>query len=109
MFEEFSLPYLADNAKRVKAALPEVTLPMTVFAKGSHYALEALADTEYDTISLDWTMDPASSRLRVGKNKSLQGNLDPCALYGTPERIEEEVQRMVDGFGTQRYIANLGH
>lgn len=41
--------------------------------------------------------------------KTLQGNMDPCALYGPEERIREEVQHMVREFGTTGYIANLGH
>jgi uroporphyrinogen-III decarboxylase len=50
-------------------------------AKGAHYALEVLAKTEYDVIQIDWTMDPAEARRRVGPHKTLQGNMDPCALY----------------------------
>ena len=40
---------------------------MVVFAKGAHYALEGLADTEYDVIQIDWTVDPADARKRIGQ------------------------------------------
>ena len=40
---------------------------------------------------------------------ALQGNLDPCAIYADPKRIEAEVQTMLNRFGTKGYIANLGH
>ena len=40
---------------------------------------------------------------------ALQGNLDPCALYGSRDVIRKEVKRMITEFGTQGYIANLGH
>jgi uroporphyrinogen decarboxylase len=54
-------------------------------------------------------MDPKVARARVGPHKTLQGNLDPCILYADDDVIRSEVDKMVTGFGTQRYIANLGH
>jgi len=106
-FRTFILPYLSQIADRVKDAHPDV--PLVVFAKNAHYALEDLADTAYDVISLDWTMDPKAARLLVGDRVVLQGNLDPCALYAVPDAIRREVQHMLASFGPQRHIANLGH
>jgi uroporphyrinogen-III decarboxylase len=62
-FEEFSLPYLARIAKDVKANVAAAAaqvkglparVPMTVFARLAHFAIEALGGTEYDVLSLDW-------------------------------------------------------
>ncbi|KAJ2243310.1 Uroporphyrinogen decarboxylase in heme biosynthesis [Coemansia sp. RSA 475] len=116
-FAEFSLPYLARIAARVKAVWPDV--PMTVFAKGAHYALEQLAtETAFDVISIDWTIDPAVARTRVdraleaaGQRRTvvLQGNLDPTLLFGGPEAIRQRTQEMCRGFGGSAHIANLGH
>ncbi|KAL6040851.1 Uroporphyrinogen decarboxylase [Balamuthia mandrillaris] len=122
-FQEFSLPSLCRIAAAMKERHPDV--PLIIFAKGAHYALEWLSqESVYDVIALDWTVDPAIARCRTkqrrtekegegeGKEDSpptLQGNLDPCVLYGTEEIIEKEVKRMLEGFGTQRLIGNLGH
>jgi uroporphyrinogen decarboxylase len=106
-FRTFCLPYLDEIATRVKDAHPEV--PLVVFAKGAHYALDALADTDYDVISLDWTTAPAAARDTVGDRAVLQGNLDPCALYAPPNALRREVQHMLAGFGPHHHIANLGH
>jgi len=106
-FRTFVLPYLDEIATRVKKAHPEV--PLVIFAKGAHYALDALADTDYDVISLDWTMAPESAREKVGDRAVLQGNLDPCALYAPPDALRREVQHMLAGFGPLHHIANLGH
>ncbi len=55
-------------------------------------------------------IEPDEARRRLaGTDKSLQGNLDPCTLYASPETIRAEVETMVNKFGTQGYIANLGH
>lgn len=52
-----------------------------MFPKGGHFALKDLAALKYEVISIDWTVDPVLARELVGPNKTLQGNLDPCALY----------------------------
>merc|ERR1711920_16314 len=85
---------------------------MTVFARGVNYegALEKLADTEYDVVQIDWRVDPKVARERISKEKaSIQGNLDPCTLYASPQDIRAEVFNMLKGFGTERHIGNLGH
>ena len=106
-FRTFALPYLAQIAERVGEAHPEV--PKVVFAKGAHYATEALAETDYEVISLDWTMDPTAAREAAGSLAALQGNLDPCALYAAPQAIRRQVQDMLAAFGPRGHIANLGH
>ena len=53
----------------------------TIFPKGGFYALKDLAQLDYDVIGIDWTVDPKLAREIVGPNKTLQGNMDPCALY----------------------------
>jgi len=114
MFTEFALPYLTQIARRVKHVLRErkLDVPITIFPKGAHYSLEAIADsTEYDCISLDWTMDPVLTRRRLQGHRriTLQGNLEPSALYGSEQCIRQQARRLIDGFGTQSYIVNLGH
>ncbi|XP_059468498.1 uroporphyrinogen decarboxylase [Neocloeon triangulifer] len=112
LFNQFALPAIAAINKRVREKVTQLNLeqvPMTVFAKGAHYALEELSKCGYDVISLDWTMDPELARKRVGPNITLQGNLDPCALYAPKGKLEEAVKEMVGKFGKRRYIANLGH
>ncbi|XP_072560511.1 uroporphyrinogen decarboxylase isoform X2 [Paramormyrops kingsleyae] len=109
-FREFALPYLRDIARRVKDKTKDLGLdnvPMIVFAKDGHYALEDLAESHYEVVGLDWTIDPRSARERTGGKISLQGNMDPCALYAP--KLDSIVGQMLDGFGTRGYIANLGH
>ncbi len=106
-FRQFALPYLRHIAAALADSHPET--PSIVFAKGAHYALDALADTAYDVIALDWSMNPQAARETVGDRAVLQGNLDPCALYATPDGIRRAVQDMLAGFGPHHHIANLGH
>ena len=102
-YEQFSLAYI----RRICEALPEV--PVTVFAKGAFFALEAMGQLPCATIGLDWNMRVAESRKKVGEGKTLQGNLDPCALYGTYDQVKKATTQMLQEFGPHRHIANLGH
>ena len=106
-FREFSLPYLTQIAEALHRQVPGT--PKTVFAKGANYALEDLAGAGYDVVGLDWTINPKEARSRVEGRVALQGNLDPCALFGSPETIRTLVREMIEGFGPGGYIANLGH
>ncbi|KAG8272758.1 uroporphyrinogen decarboxylase [Homalodisca vitripennis] len=112
LFKRFALPFLIDICERVKFNIQERKIgdiPMTVFAKGAHYAIKDLANSCYDVVGLDWTIDPEIARKQVGLNITLQGNLDPCALYAPPDEIARLAQTMLEKFGKDRYIANLGH
>lgn len=102
-YRTFSLPYIA----RICDAINEA--PKTVFAKGAFFALEDFAKLNCQVIGLDWNIEPHLARKQTGGQKTLQGNLDPCALYADFDTIRKETRQMVQAFGTQRYIANLGH
>ncbi len=54
-------------------------------------------------------MNMKESRKIIGKDKTLQGNLDPCALYGNFSSVKKETLKMLQSFENGRHIANLGH
>jgi uroporphyrinogen decarboxylase len=105
-FEEFSLQYVnkvIDNIKRNGE-------PVILFAKGVHYNLDKLANCGADVLGLDWTMDLGKVR-KITKDKiPLQGNLDPCVLFASEEKIKEEAGRIINSYGKgSGHIFNLGH
>ncbi len=102
-YEEFALKYISE----ICDAITEV--PVTVFAKGAFTARKAMGQLNCETIGLDWNMDIGESRNLVGATKVLQGNLDPCILYGTYKEIEKATVAMLEQFGGHKHIANLGH
>lgn len=103
-YATFSLPYL----KQIAAAINDV--PVTLFSKGAITSIPAIAVLDCNTVGLDWNMDMPTMRALVGDNKTLQGNLDPCALYGSDKNIENETIKMLHSFNNnQRHIVNLGH
>ncbi|KAI9828752.1 MAG: Uroporphyrinogen decarboxylase in heme biosynthesis [Thelocarpon impressellum] len=113
-FQSFSLPYLLYISSHLPTRLAELKqprVPMTVFAKGAWYALDALCESGYDVVGLDWLQDPADAVRAARGRVVLQGNADPGVLYGGHAAITEVVEAMVKGFGggKQGWIANLGH
>ncbi len=101
-YETFSAKYINEIA----SAITEV--PVIVFAKDAHYALPLWKNSAVSVVGLDWTMDIAKARNTL-PHKTLQGNLDPCVLYSEKSQIERHTHKMLEEFGKQYYIANLGH
>lgn len=101
-YRVFSLPYIT----QICNAITEV--PVTVFAKGAFFARHEMNALNCEVVGLDWNMDIAESRAMM-PSKTLQGNLDPCVLYADFEEVKRQTREMLRQFGTQRYIANLGH
>ncbi|MFM7757703.1 MAG: uroporphyrinogen decarboxylase [Crocinitomicaceae bacterium] len=84
-------------------------VPLTVFSKGAVASLDDISKLPCTALGLDWNMDVYVARNLVGETKTLQGNLDPCVLYGSDELIEKETINMLKSFKSQRHIVNLGH
>lgn len=102
-YEDYSLKYIS----QICDAITEV--PKTVFAKGAFFAREQMGKLNCETIGLDWNMGIAESREMIGDQKTLQGNLDPAALYGSPKEVKAATIQMLDQFKGTRHIGNLGH
>ncbi|XP_031380756.1 uroporphyrinogen decarboxylase [Punica granatum] len=106
-FEEFSLPYLRRIVDSVKQTHPN--LPLILYASGSGGLLERLALTGVDVVSLDWTVDMAEGRRRLGADVAVQGNVDPGVLFGSKEFITNRIHGTVRKAGKGKHILNLGH
>lgn len=103
MYYEFSLKYISQICDALSPLVP-----VTVFAKDAHYAISKIAATSCNSIGLDWTINPITARLQAG-TKTLQGNADPCLLYADDKTIITETHKMLQAFGKNKYICNLGH
>lgn len=103
-FNTFAQPYLLQIADAVAPHAPVILFP-----KGSWYALETLSRSKAAGLGLDWCVAPQQARALTGNSITLQGNFDPARLLAPIPQIKKWVTEMIDGFGTQQYIANLGH
>ena len=100
----FSWPYL----QQIITALKD-DIPVIVFGKGCWFALNDMAKSGASALGIDWTCSARNARYLSGGKITLQGNFDPSRLLSPIPTIKHEVKKMIDAFGKDRYIVNLGH
>ena len=103
-FKSIAQPYLIQIADALKEMAPVILFP-----KGSWYALKDLSESSASGLGIDWCITPQYARELTGNKITLQGNFDPAKLLSSIPVIKREVKKMIDDFGTRRYIVNLGH
>ena len=109
-FSEFSLRYLGQIVAGVMREHEGRRVPLILFCKGSNAHLESQAETGCDALGVDWTINLADARQRVGKRVALQGNLDPAVLLARPEVIRHQAERVLRSYGRgSGHVFNLGH
>jgi len=109
-FEPFSLAYTRRVLAGVKRVHDGAQIPRIVFTKGGGIWLDEIAAIDTDAVGLDWTVNLADARRRVGHRVALQGNLDPAVLFAPAPVIEAQARRIVDAFGPHPgHVFNLGH
>ncbi len=108
-------PFSCDHMKKIVQALPRThagqEIPVICFSKGvSLSSIDLLADTGCHAVGLDWTVNIHEAKEKLGHKVALQGNLDPGVLYGTPERVQQEVRNILQSVGPGTgHVFNLGH
>jgi uroporphyrinogen decarboxylase len=103
-YQEFSWKYI----QQIIDALHE-DAPVIAFGKGCWFALEEMANSKASALGVDWTVSPKIARQLTHNKITLQGNMDPSRLLSPPAEIKKIVTKMIDEFGKDKYIVNLGH
>jgi uroporphyrinogen decarboxylase len=102
-YEEFVAPYSA----RLLAAIDAPTIH---FGTGTAHLLASMAATGGDAIGLDWRIPLDEGWLAVGRDRAVQGNLDPAVLLGPWERTEAAaLDVLARAAGRPGHVFNLGH
>ena len=113
--------YSLEPMREVIRALPpsieqdgeQVRVPSIVFTKGGGLWLEQIAGIGADAVGLDWTINMAQARSRVGDHVALQGNLDPMALMASPDQVQAQAIKVLESYGAPSdghgHVFNLGH
>tara|TARA_B110000003_G_C16644238_1_gene531385 strand:+ start:1214 stop:2242 length:1029 start_codon:yes stop_codon:yes gene_type:complete len=100
-FSWFYLQQIIDEIKKVS--------PIIIFGKGCWYALNKMSKSGASALGIDWTCSAQNARYLSGGNITLQGNFDPSRLLSPIPEIKKQVTQMINEFGKDRYIVNLGH
>src|SRR5919202_1057504 len=106
-YETFALPYQQRVVRQVKETHPDT--PLILLVSGSAGVLERMPKSGVDIVSIDWTVDMAEARERLGSNVKVQGNMDPGVLFGSQEFIRDRILDTIRKAGNKGHIFNLGH
>jgi uroporphyrinogen decarboxylase len=109
-YREFSLQYMTTVISHLRHESEGRRVPVILFTKGGGSWLEAMTLSGADALGIDWTQELGEARRRVEDKVALQGNMDPAALYTSPERIRDQVKAVLESFGRGNgHVFNLGH
>jgi uroporphyrinogen decarboxylase len=109
-YETFSLAYMERIISGLTRENEGRKVPVVMFTKNGGQWLSRMAESGCDALGVDWTTDLSDARVQVQDKVALQGNMDPCILYSSPERIREEVGRVLNSYGRgPGHVFNLGH
>ena len=103
-YQEFSWKYIQQIIDALNGEIPVI-----VFGQGCWFALNKMAVSGAAALGVDWTCSPENARKFTGGEITLQGNFDPSRLYSPPSEIKKMVHQMINDFGKNKYIVNLGH
>ncbi len=103
-YEEFALSHTQKIFEAVGNRVPRI-----LYINGCSAILEAMARSGADVLSIDWRISISEARRRVDDRVALQGNLDPCALLGSKERLVAKTREVLEQAGATGHILNLGH
>lgn len=105
-FRAYALPYV----KRIVKELKSEDVPIIYFVNGSAGLLKDLKSSGATVLGIDWRVDLGDAVKKIGKKFSVQGNLDPLALFLPEEELEEKIRDILaKGKGARGHIFNLGH
>ncbi len=112
-YAEFASQYHQRVFAKLHRGPQGLGVPAILYVNGCSHVLEQMAQSGANVLSVDWRIDIAEARRRLAaagfEDLALQGNLDPCALLGTPETIAEGVRNILKKAGPVGHIMNLGH
>lgn len=79
------------------------------YVNGAAQHLETMAKSSAHVLGFDWRVGMARVRQLVPGDKTLQGNLDPTALFAEEPALRQKVRAICEAAGPDRHIFNLGH
>lgn len=110
-FEEYALRWAKHVIAKLRAhpGVAAARVPIIYFVNGCAPYLDSYATSGADMLGVDWRIDLATVRARVGAKVALQGNLDPGALFLEPDALRVRVEDVLAQGGGVGHVFNLGH
>ncbi len=108
LFDDLVIRPTRAIVERLKAAHPG--LPVIGFPRGAAARLaEYAARTGVDAVGVDWSTDLGAVRHALPRGVASQGNLDPLLLAAGGDRLDAEIDAILDATRGAPHVFNLGH
>lgn len=105
-YERFVMPY----SQRAIEIASQSGVPIIHFGTGTSGMLKLIQQAGGDVIGVDWRIGLAQAWEMLGDAVSVQGNLDPIALFADWEALKTRATNILDSVkGKRGHIFNLGH
>lgn len=84
--------------------------PRIYFAPHAPHLLVAQREVDADAHGVDWRMPIDTAWLAIGRDRAIQGNLDPAILLTDERTIRRATTALLEATsGTPGHVVNLGH
>ena len=104
-YREFVLPHSRAVIDGIKPGVPVIH-----FGTGTGALLELMREAGGNVIGLDWRVRLDEAWRRVGHDVAVMGNLDPVALFASPQSLRLQTKRILDQAEARPgHMFNLGH
>jgi uroporphyrinogen decarboxylase len=104
------LRYVEPHSRRVFRELSGLGVPLIHFGTETATLLGRMAEAGGDVIGADWRIPLDEAWEKIGRDRAIQGNLDPGVLFADPGVVEREAKGVLDrAAGRPGHIFNLGH
>lgn len=102
--------YVQPHVRGLLSDVQKAGVPVLHFGTGTASLLEVMRDAGGTVIGVDWGTPLDGAWRRVGFDRAIQGNMDPCALLAPRDVALKHAQRVLDAAdGRPGHIFNLGH
>jgi uroporphyrinogen decarboxylase len=105
-YRTFALPAV----RRVIERLDRGRAPLIYFAPAAVHLFDDELGLGADVLGVCWRLPLGEARTRARGRVAIQGNLDPHALFATPDVVRARTRAVLDAAGdAPGHIMNLGH
>ncbi|MFV2107852.1 uroporphyrinogen decarboxylase [Micromonospora sp. LOL_015] len=102
--------HVLPHSAAVLHGLADAGVPRIHFGVGTAELLKAMGEAGADVVGVDWRTPLDAATARIGPDRAVQGNLDPCLLLAPWPVVRTEVRRVLaDGLAAPGHVFNLGH
>jgi uroporphyrinogen decarboxylase len=108
---EFQKWCIAPAARIVTAVRQQIPGARIIgFPRGAGTELARYLDTvAVDAVGLDWMVELSFARDHIQPRRTIQGNLDPLALFAGGAALDRATDAILEALGQGPFIFNLGH